>query len=85
MNHHTPGVIIHPGATGFVDFRGVNRKNYILAFAGSTIGLMIRWEWPEMGLLRIYAHNATEKRILFIPLVKDDQPEPPKLEGSGKA
>lgn len=86
MNHHTHGVIIHPGATGYCDFPNVNRKAYILAFAGSTVGLRIWWEWPENDLLRVYALNYTEKRVTFIPMVKDDKPDPAlKLSGEGKA
>lgn len=74
MNHHAPGVIVFPGATGTVDFLGVNPGSYIVVFAGQGLeGVQVWWTWPTSDTLRIHAHNMGKKPATVIPMIKDDR------------
>lgn len=74
MNHSTNGVWVFPGATGVLQLENV-APSYIVAIPGEAEGLVIYWRYyATTRTLSLSATNQTKERVLFKPLVKDDQP-----------
>jgi len=87
VNHHSEGVIVHPGATGILMFERVHHS-YIVVMAAAAQGLLVSWDYPlsasGLATLTLRAHNPTNRVITVIPMVKDAQPEPAASRASAR-